>query len=78
MAYLSEEMKALGLNVIPSVTNFLLVDFGHDVTDLNNKLLHKGIIVRPMASFEMPHALRISIGLPDENRKFIQALKEVL
>jgi len=78
MAYLSEEMKALGLNVIPSVTNFLLVDFGHDVTDLNNKLLHKGIIVRPMASFEMPHALRISIGLPDENRKFIRALKEVL
>ena len=46
--------------------------------ELNNKLLRKGIIVRPMASFEMPKALRISIGLPDENRKFIKALKEVL
>jgi histidinol-phosphate aminotransferase len=78
MAFLSAEMTKLGLNVIPSVTNFLLVDFSHDTTELNNKLLHKGIIVRPMASFEMPKALRITIGLPDENRKLIQALKEVL
>ena len=78
MAYLTSEMKKLGLNVIPSVTNFLLVDFSHDAMELNNKLLRKGVIVRPMASFEMPKALRISIGLPDENRKFIKALKEVL
>jgi histidinol-phosphate aminotransferase len=78
MAYLGVEMKKLGLNVIPSVTNFLLVDFGHDTTEVNDKLLHKGVIVRPLGSFEMPTALRITIGLPEENRKFIQALKEVL
>ncbi len=78
MAYLGEELGKLGLNVIPSVANFILVDFGHDTSELNGKLMAKGIIVRPMAAFGMPTALRVSIGLPDENRKFVGALKAVL
>ena len=78
MELLTTELSGMGLNVVPSVTNFVLVDFGHDVTELNNKLLHKGIIVRPMASFGMPTALRISIGLPDENRRCIEAMREIL
>lgn len=78
MDYLTDEMGKLGLNVVPSVANFLLVDFGYDTTELNDKLLRQGIIVRPMAAFEMPTALRVTIGLPEENIKFIEALKSVL
>jgi len=77
-AYLTEELGKLGLKVIPSVTNFILVDFGYDTSELNEKLLRMGIIVRPMAAFGMPTALRITIGLPDENRKCVEALKRVL
>jgi histidinol-phosphate aminotransferase len=38
----------------------------------------KGVIVRPMASFGMPTALRVTIGFPEENKKFIEALKATL
>jgi histidinol-phosphate aminotransferase len=78
MAYLTAEMKKMGLNVIPSVANFVTVDFGYDTVGLNNKFLREGVIVRPLASFGMPTGIRITVGLPEENKKFIQALKAVL
>jgi histidinol-phosphate aminotransferase len=78
MAYLTAEMAKMGLNVIPSVGNFLTIDFGYDTGGLNDKFLREGVIVRPLASFGMPTGLRITVGLPEENRKFIQALKAVL
>lgn len=76
--YLTEEMSKLGLNVISSMGNFVLVIFGKDTSKLNEKLQRKGIIVRPMAAFGMPDALRITTGFMHENRKFIEALKSVL
>ncbi|TAL48717.1 MAG: histidinol-phosphate transaminase, partial [Methylovulum sp.] len=41
-------------------------------------LLRKGVIVRPVANYEMPHHLRISIGTPAENERFLQALGDTL
>ena len=75
---LTAELSGMGLHVIPSVTNFVLVDFHDDVMEINKKMLHKGIIVRPMASFGIPTALRISIGMPDDNRRCIEAMREIL
>jgi len=76
--YLTKEMSGLGLEVIPSVTNFLLVDMHRDSMELFNTLQKQGVIVRPMSAFGMPSAMRVSIGHMEENKKFIAALKNTI
>jgi histidinol-phosphate aminotransferase len=49
-----------------------------DAGRINEALLHKGVIVRPVASYGLPEWLRISVGLPAENERFLAALREVL
>jgi histidinol-phosphate aminotransferase len=50
----------------PAAGNFLFVDVGADAAQLNEALLRRGVIVRPMGSFGAPTALRITVGTPDE------------
>lgn len=76
--YLVRELKALGMKIVPSVTNFILVDTDYDTSELYAKLQRLGVIVRPMKAFGMPNAFRITIGLKDENEKLINALKKVI
>ena len=45
---------------------------------MNQKLLQKGVIVRPIANYEMPKYLRVSIGLFSENARFLTVLEEIL
>ncbi len=67
MAALEAVLRAHGFDPIgPAVGNFLFVDVGTDAEALNDALLHRGVIVRPMGSFGAPSALRISAGTPDE------------
>ena len=63
---------------MPSRANFILVDVGRSAADAYQKLLHQGVIVRPMTPFGMETALRISVGTPEENRKLVKALRAVL
>ncbi|MFC0309252.1 histidinol-phosphate transaminase [Gallibacterium trehalosifermentans] len=67
-----------GLDYIPSKGNFITVDLKQPAQPIYNALLHKGVIVRPIAGYGMPNHLRVSIGLPEENQAFINALTEVL
>ena len=68
-----------GLPVVPSVGNFFLVDVSpRRGAELFEKLLDRGIIVRSMDEYGYPNHVRVTYGLPQENRKFLQALKEVL
>lgn len=78
MAQLTAAFKALDLNWIPSSGNFVAVDMNQPASPIYDALLRKGVIVRPVANYEMPHHLRISIGTERENQIFIQALNEVL
>ena len=71
-------INALELPYIDSCANFLTVGFEQNALDIYQALLHRGIIVRPIGVYEMPRHLRISIGLPEENEKFLSALKSVL
>jgi histidinol-phosphate aminotransferase len=48
------------------VANFVFVEVGDEAAELNDALLRRGVIVRPMASFGAPGALRITVGTPDE------------
>jgi len=78
MAQLTDGFKTLGLEWIPSAGNFVSVDLKQSGQALYDKLLRKGVIVRPVGVYEMPNHLRISIGTPAENAVFLQALSDVL
>jgi histidinol-phosphate aminotransferase len=69
---------ALGLGVVPSVGNFLLVDMRSDALPLYEALLREAIIVRPVANYGLPNHLRISIGTPEENDRLLAALDKVV
>ncbi len=78
MKYLEEEFKRLGIEYIPSVANFILFKSPIDAQELYQKLLRKGVIVRPMGGYKLPQWLRATIGTPEENTRFIKTLEEVL
>lgn len=71
-------LQKLGLTFIPSQGNFICFDTATDALAVYNKLLAKGVIVRPVVPYGMPQHLRVSIGLEEENRIFLEALAEVL
>jgi histidinol-phosphate aminotransferase len=54
------------------------VDFGRPAGPVYESLLRQGVIVRPLANYGMPNHLRVTVGLPEDNRRFIEALREVL
>jgi len=76
--YLLSELDKCGLSCLPSMGNFLSIDFKRDAQPIYEALLHKGVIVRPVGSYDMPEYLRVTIGTQAQNQRFIQALKEVL
>ncbi len=78
MTQLTDDFKELGLTWIPSAGNFVSVDLRQEGLPIYEKLLRKGVIVRPVGVYEMPNFLRISVGTQTENAKFLIALKEVL
>jgi len=77
-AYLYEEFRTLGVKYVPSRANFILVDVGRSASEIYQKLLHEGVIVRPLTPFGMETALRITVGTPDENRRLVKGLRVVL
>ncbi len=77
-AFLYEELKALGVRYVPSRANFILVDVGRSAAEIYQKLLHQGVIVRPLTPFGMESALRVTVGTPEENRRLVKALRTVL
>ncbi len=77
MAQLTAAFTELGLEWIPSAGNFVTFKAG-DAVGINQALLRQGVIVRPIGAYGMPHWLRVSIGLAEENARFIAALKQAL
>lgn len=67
----------LGLNYIPSVGNFVAVELPCDAMSIYQALLTDGVIVRPVAVYQMPKHLRISIGLEHENARCLSALNKL-
>lgn len=78
MQYLTRACDELGLGYIPSVGNFLTVDFGRDAMPIYDALLREGVIVRPIGVYEMPNHLRVTIGTKAENVRFAETLAKVI
>jgi histidinol-phosphate aminotransferase len=77
MDYLEQEFGRLGIAFVPSHGNFILADV-RDGRAVYNQLLRRGVIVRPMNGYGYPRHVRVSVGLPEENRKLIMALEAIL
>jgi histidinol-phosphate aminotransferase len=73
-----DAFRQMGLTFIPSGGNFISVDMRKPAQPVYLELLKRGVIVRPVANYEMPNHLRITIGTERENSKFLSALREVL
>jgi histidinol-phosphate aminotransferase len=77
MAQVEQGFKRLGLEYIPSRANFVTVRVG-DAARVYAALLAEGVIVRPIAGYGMPEHLRVTIGLPEHNERFLAALGRAL
>lgn len=75
---LKVDLRALGLSVADSRTNFLLVDLNRDATATEQALYQHGVIVRPMAGYGLGHCIRVTVGTPEQNRRLLGLLAEVL
>lgn len=77
LAQLVDGFAALKLRHLPTHANFVLVEVG-EAGRVNVALLKQGVIVRPVANYGLPHWLRVTVGLPDENARLLQALARAL
>ena len=80
LTWLTTEIGALGLEVTPSVANFVLIHFpdapGESAEDADRFLTQRGLILRRVSSYGLPHALRMTVGTEEANRKAVEALAE--
>ena len=75
--YLYRELKKLELFYVPTETNFIFVDVKEGSEVIFNKLLKKGVIIRPGKPYGCANFIRVTIGTAYENKKFIQAIREI-
>ncbi|MCC6887876.1 MAG: histidinol-phosphate transaminase [Hyphomicrobiales bacterium] len=82
LAWLTDEITKLGLNVTPSVANFLLIHFpqtkGKTAVEADAFLTSRGLILRRLAAYHLPNALRMTVGSEEANRQTVQALGEFM
>ena len=82
LAFLTEEIGKLGLDVTPSVANFVLIHFrqakGRTAREADAFLTRRGLITRQVGAYDLPHALRCSVGTEEANRLVVQSLGEFM
>jgi len=75
---LRQGLDTLTLTSIPSIANFISVDFQRDAMPIYHDLLRQGIILRPLANYKLPHHLRITVGTQQQNQRVLNSLEQVL
>jgi histidinol-phosphate aminotransferase len=80
--WLTDEVGKLGLKVTPSVANFILIHFpldkGKTADDADAFLTKRGLILRALKNYQLPHALRMTVGTEEANRLVVDALREFM
>ena len=80
-ARLTDELRAMGCEVTPSLSNFVmfrLPEGGTDAATLHRELLKRGVIIRALGSYHLPDRLRVSVGTDEENDVFLRHVREIL
>jgi histidinol-phosphate aminotransferase len=78
LAALASGFSALGLTVLPSLANFVLVDLGREALPVYRALLERGVITRPMAAWGLPRHLRVSLARPPDIARAVEAMRAAL
>lgn len=76
--FLYAELDKLGVSYVKTEANFIFIDLKGSADVVFMELMRRGIIVRPLSSFGMPRSIRVTIGTPDQNSRFIQAFSEAI
>jgi histidinol-phosphate aminotransferase len=81
-AWLTDEVTRLGLEVTPSVANFILIHFptdkGKTAAEADEFLTRRGLVLRALNNYKLPHALRMTIGTEEANRLVVESLREFM
>jgi histidinol-phosphate aminotransferase len=75
---LYRELTRLGLGFVPSQANFVLIRVPQPGQEVYQAMLRQGVIIRAMDAYGFPDYIRVNVGLPEENRRFLEALEKVL
>ena len=78
LRYLYENLDEMGLEYLPTETNFFLIKVPTGGKNIYQRMLREGVIIRSMESYGLGEYIRINIGLPEENERFIKSLKKVI
>ena len=78
LAYLYGELDRLGLTYTPTQANFLLIKTPLGSRETYERMLKQGVIIRPMDSYGLEDCIRVNVGLPEENSRFIHALERII
>lgn len=77
-AFICQELKRLGLEFVPTQANFILIRVAGPGQEVYQAMLRQGVIIRAMDEYGLPDYIRVNVGLPEENRRFLKALSKVL
>jgi histidinol-phosphate aminotransferase len=77
-ALICRELERLGLTYAPSQANFILIRMPRPGREVYQAMLREGVIIRAMDAYGLPDYIRVSVGLPEENRRFLATLARVL
>jgi histidinol-phosphate aminotransferase len=75
--WLEQSLRELGCDPVPTNASFIYFECGEDAGELARRIQAQGIIVRPLGVWGSPQAIRVTVGTPEQNRRFIAALKAV-
>ena len=78
LRFLYQELDRIGVNYIPSQSNFLMILVGKNCQRVYESLLRQGVIVRPLSSFGYHDYIRVTVGTAQENERFISTFKKTL
>src|SRR5512146_2675681 len=76
--WLTQRLSHMGLRVAPTWTNFLYIEVGDDAAHVAKRMQDEGVIVRPLTVWGAPRVIRVTVGTPEQNEKFVRVLKHVV
>ena len=74
--WLTQQLTEMGFRAVPTFANFIYFDVGEDAVNVAKRMQANGVIVRPLAAWGAPTAVRVTVGTPEQNRAFVAALQK--
>jgi histidinol-phosphate aminotransferase len=76
--WLMKQFSQMGVPAVPTSANFIYFDVGEDAAAVAKRIQAEGVIVRALTAWRIPNAIRVTIGTPEQNERFVSALRKAL